>query len=201
MGTVFRLNSELPTPEAGTKIVKADEYSAVLEAGDLIKAAQKQADEIIQAAQRTYEQRYQQGYDDGVEAGKMENALKMMETVVASVEFIENIEKTVVSVVNQSVKKIIENFDDEERIKGIVNTALNHVRGQQKVTVRVHPKDEPIIAKMLALQTIGSYITVVADGHLQPDSCILESDVGVIDASLKTQLKTLEAAFSAKIKQ
>ena len=68
MGTVFRLNSELPTPEAGTKIVKADEYSAVLEAGDLIKAAQKQADEIIQAAQRTYEQRYQQGYDDGVEA-------------------------------------------------------------------------------------------------------------------------------------
>ena len=113
MGTVFRLNSELPTPEAGTKIVKADEYSAVLEAGDLIKAAQKQADEIIQAAQRTYEQRYQQGYDDGVEAGKMENALKMMETVVASVEFIANIEKTVVSVVNQSVKKIIENFDDE----------------------------------------------------------------------------------------
>ena len=194
MGTVFRLNSELPTPEAGTKIVKADEYSAVLEAGDLIKAAQKQADEIIQAAQRTYEQRYQQGYDDGVEAGKME-------TVVASVEFIENIEKTVVSVVNQSVKKIIENFDDEERIKGIVNTALNHVRGQQKVTVRVHPKDEPVIAKMLALQTIGSYITVVADGHLQPDSCILESELGVIDASLKTQLKTLEAAFSAKIKQ
>lgn len=201
MGTLFRLNSDYPTPEAGTKIVKAEEQAALLEASELIQAAQRQADRIREDAQRAYEERYRQGYEDGVEAGKMENAMKMMETVVASVEFIENIEKTVVSVVNQSVKKIIDSFDDEERIKGIVNTALNHVRGQQKVTVRVHPKDEPVIAKMLTLQTIGSYITVIADAHLQPDSCILESELGVIDASLKTQLTTLEAAFSAKIKQ
>lgn len=201
MGTLFRLNSDYPTPEAGTKIVKAEEHAALLEASELIQAAQRQADRIREDAQRAYEERYRQGYEDGVEAGKMENAMKMMETVVASVEFIENIEKTVVNVVNQSVKKIIDSFDDEERIKGIVNTALNHVRGQQKVTVRVHPKDEPVIAKMLTLQTIGSYITVIADAHLQPDSCILESELGVIDASLKTQLTTLEAAFSAKIKQ
>ena len=49
--------------------------------------------------------------------------------------------------------------------------------------------------------TSGSYLNVVADPRLKRDSCILESDLGVIDASLGTQLKALERAFSAKIRK
>ena len=125
----------------------------------------------------------------------------MMETVLASVEFIENIENTVVSVVNQSIRKIIGEIDDDTRIRLIVSTALNNVRGQQKVTVRVSPKDEPAVSRALAAMTSGSYLTVVADTRLAPDSCILESDLGVVDASLKTQLTALEHAFTSKIRQ
>ena len=121
--------------------------------------------------------------------------------MLASVEFIESIENTVVSVVNQSIRKIIGELDDETRIKRIVGTALNTVRGQQRVTVRVNPAEEPTVSKALASMTSGSYLTVVADPRLGPDSCILESELGVVDASLETQLKALEHAFTSKIRQ
>ena len=120
-----------------------------------------------------------------------------METVLASVEFIEGIENTVVNVVSQSIRKIIGEMDDEERIRRIVGTALSYVRGQQ----RVSPQDEPAVSKSLAAMTSGAYLNVVADPRLAPSSCILESDLGVIDASLETQLKALEHAFASKIRQ
>ena len=101
----------------------------------------------------------------------------------------------------QSVRKILGEMNREDRIRAIVKTALANVRGQQKVTVRVAPSDEPVVSEALAAQTAGSFLTVVADARLEPDSCILESDLGVINASLSTQLKALEHAFSAKIRQ
>ena len=201
MDKLFRLNTDVPSPAPGVKVLKAADVDALHDAASLIAAARAHAAEIEKKAEAVYEERFQQGYEDGVEAGKMENAEKMMETVLASVEFIESIENTVVSVVNQSIRKIIGELDDETRIKRIVGTALNTVRGQQRVTVRVNPAEEPTVSKALAAMTSGSYLTVVADPRLGPDSCILESELGVVDASLETQLKALEHAFTSKIRQ
>ncbi len=201
MDTLFRLKQkDLPAPAVGVKVVAAEDAAELARAGELIAAAQAQAKAILEKAEADYQARYEAGYADGIEMGRMENAEKMMETVLASVEFIENIENTVVSVVSQSVRKIIGELDDETRIRLIVHTALNNVRGQQKVTVRVAPRDEPVVSASLAAMTSSSYLTVVADTRLAPDSCILESDLGVVDASLKTQLAALEHAFASKIR-
>ena len=201
MDPLFRLNTDVPSPAPGVKVLKAADVDTLHDAASLIAAAKAHAAEIEKKAEAVYEERFQQGYEDGVEAGKMENAEKMMETVLASVEFIESIENTVVSVVNQSIRKIIGELDDETRIKRIVGTPLKTVRGQQRVTVRVNPAEEPTVSKALAAMTSGSYLTVVADPRLGPDSCILESELGVVDASLETQLKALEHAFTSKIRQ
>lgn len=201
MGELFRLNNPLPTVAPGTKILRAEECSELCSATDLMTAAQKKADDIMLRAQDAYKERYEAGYQDGVEAGKMEHAEKMMETVLASVEFIENIESTVINVVNQSIRKIVGDMDADERIRRLVHTALNNVRGQQQVTVRVSPADEPAVSASLAAMTSGSYIRVIPDTRLTQGSCILESELGVIDASLETQMKALEHAFSAKIRR
>ena len=129
----------------------------------------------------------------------------MLETILSSVEFIENIEHTLVDVVNTAVRKIIGELDEQDRIVRLVRSALNTVRGQQKVTVRVSPSDEPAVSHALAAMTASSsaesFLTVLADSRLAKDSCILESELGVVDASLETQLKALEHAFKEKIQQ
>ena len=200
MPALFQLNrSNSPKPSAGTRILKANEYADLIEASRIIEAAQKRAEEIRSEAEEEYKRRFEAGYVEGIEAGRMEHAEKVMETVLASVEFIEKIENTVVTVVTESVRKIIGEMSDEERIRRIVSTALTHVRGEQKVIVRVSPQDEAYVTKALSAMTSGTYLTVVADPRLKKDSCILESNLGVIDASLDTQMKALEHAFASKI--
>ena len=205
MGTLFRLNNDGIQPVAGTKRIPHSELGQLCEASELLEAARRKAAEMEQAALDAYEEKRQEGYRDGLEEGKLEHAEKMMETILSSVEFIEGIESTLVHVVNQSIRKIIGDMDDKERIVAIVRNALNVVRGQQKVTVRVAPADEAAILEAMAAMTAGSsgnsFLTVVADPRLEKDACILESELGVVDASLSTQLKALENAFQSKIQQ
>ncbi len=206
MGSMFRLNENSVRPAAGTKIIKAKDYGLFLEAETLLAAAREKAAAMEKEAEEAYERKREEGYRDGIEEGKLEHAEKMMETILSSVEFIEGIEDTIVSVVNQSIRKIIGDMDDKDRIVRIVRNALNTVRGQQKVTVRVAPADEEAVSQALAAMTTGSssgsaFLTIVADARLSRDSCILESELGVVDASLETQLKALEHAFHSKIRQ
>ncbi|WP_298067815.1 HrpE/YscL family type III secretion apparatus protein [uncultured Mailhella sp.] len=205
MGAMFQLTASTVSPAPGTKILKAGDYSVLLEANALLEAARARAARIEQEAQKAYEERREEGYRDGQEAGKLELAEKVMETVLSSVEFIEGIEDTLVSVVNMAVRKIVGEIDDGERIVRIVRTALNTVRGQQKVTVRVCPADEEAVSQALAAMTAGSsetaFLTVVADARMEKNACLLESELGVVDASLETQLKAFENAFHRKIRQ
>ena len=204
MGTLFRLNTDSLQPAAGTKIVKAAELGQLYEASALLDVARQKAADMERAALEAYEEKKREGYADGLEEGKLEHAEKMMETIISSVEFIEGIESTLVNVVNQSIRKIIGEMEDKERIVAIVRNALNVVRGQQKVTVRVAPADEAAVLEAMAGMTAGggnSFMTVIADARLERDSCILESELGVVDASLSTQLKALENAFKSKIQQ
>ena len=204
MGTLFRLNTDSLQPAAGTKIVKAAELGQLYEASALLDAARQKAADMERAALEAYEEKKREGYADGLEEGKLEHAEKMMETIISSVEFIEGIERTLVNVVNQSIRKIIGEMEDKERIVAIVRNALSVVRGQQKVTVRVAPADEAAVLEAMAGMTAGggnSFMTVIADARLERDSCILESELGVVDASLSTQLKALENAFKSKIQQ
>ena len=155
MSKPLQMNRPEPSVAPGVKVVKRDERARLLEAGEIIEAARARAREIERKAEEAYKERYEAGYADGLEAGRLENIEKVMETVMASVEFIEGIEGTVVDVVMQSVRKILGETSREDRIRAIVRTALANVRGQQKVTVRVAPSDEPIVSE--ALSGVFSY--------------------------------------------
>lgn len=204
MGTLFRLSRDAVTPAAGTRVLKASEASLLLEAGALLDAARERAAEMEREAQAAYERRRQEGYRDGQEEGRLEHAEKVLETVLSSVEYIEGIESTLVRVVTEAIRKVIGEVDENERIVRIVRNALTTVRNQQRVLIRVAPGDEKAVREALAAMLTAvpgstSFVDVVADARLERGACLLESELGVVDASLETQLKAFENAFRAKI--
>ena len=206
MGTVFRLMGDTIAHHPGTRLLRAEEYSRLLEAGELLAAARDRAEAIRAEAEEAYEARRREGYDDGVMEGRMEQAEKMMETAMQAVEYIENIEETLVGVVTSAVRKIIGELDEKERIVRVVRTALVAVRSQQKVLIRVCPADEAAVRDALSAMIASapggvSFLDVSADPRMKPGDCILESELGVVDAGLETQLKALENALSSKIKE
>lgn len=205
MGALFRLSNNAVSPAAGTRVVKSAETAVLLEAGQLLDAAKQRVADMEEAARRAYEEQRVKGYEDGQEDCRAEYAEKMLEVAMQSVEYIEGLEQTIVKVVTEAVERVIGEIDAEERIVRIVRTALNAVRSQQHVVVRVAPADEKAVTEALAPMLGGGpggsgFLNVIMDPRLAAGSCILESELGVLDASLDTQLKALSRAFNAKVK-
>ncbi len=187
------------------RLPSAAESGLLLEANELLAAAARRAREMGESAKLAYEEQQRKGYEDGQEACRSEYAEKVLEVALQSVEYIEGLEQTIVRVVTDAVERVIGELDDNERIVRIVRTALSTVRNQKKVTVRVAPADEKAVTESLAAMIshghgASGFLDVVMDPRLSAGSCILESELGVVDASLATQLRALEKAFNAKIK-
>ena len=206
MDAVFRLTGDAIVPPPGARVIRAADYCRLIEAEHLLAAAHERADAIRAEAEQAYAERKRQGYEDGLTEGRMEQAEKMMETAVQAVEYIENIEETLVRVVASAVRKIIGDLDDRERIVRVVRAALVSVRSQQKVLIRVCPADEAAVREALAAMITAapggvSCLDVAADPRMKPGDCILESELGVVDAGVETQLKAIENALAGKIKE
>ena len=82
----------------------------------------------------------------------------------------------------------------------VVRNALNAVRSQQRVLIRVSPDDKDAVRTSLAAMISSApngatFLDVTADPRMKPGDCILECELGVVDASLETQLKAIEHAF------
>lgn len=204
MGSLFQLTGNTLKIAPNTKILKAEEVQAFIEADKILDEAKARAKEILKNAEKAYEEQKARGYLDGQTEGKLEHAEKLMETALSSIEFLEKIESTVVDIVNESIMKVIGELDADERIVRIVRTALQHVRNQQQIVIRVAPSDEKAVRSaleaMIQNRSPRGFLDISADPRLEQGSCILESELGIIDASLSTQLKAIENALKNKIK-
>lgn len=185
--------------EPGVRVLKADDYRLAIAAENLLVEAEKRAEEIRAQAEIDAEECRRRGYEEGLEAGKLEVAAQMFESVNASLEQLARMESSLVDVVLRSVRTILGSFDKVELAEQIVGHALRLVRDEKRVLLRVNPGDAEMVESRLDEITrrypgIGR-IDVAADQTLQPGGCVMETDIGVIDATLERQLQIIEDTF------
>lgn len=206
MGTLFQLTGNHVLPAPGVRVLRAADYASLVEANRLLAMAEQRAAAMAADAEKAYEERRRQGYEDGLMEGRMEQSEKMLETAMQAVEYIEGVEGKLVDVVTSAVRKIIGELDDRECTVRVVRNALAAVRSQQRVLIRVSPDDKDSVRQALAAMISASpgaatFLDVTADPRMKPGDCILECELGVVDASLETQLKAIEHALLSKIRE
>ena len=183
----------------GTRIVPAADVAAWTDAQGLLAAARAQAQAIVASAQEQLAQERARGYAEGVAEAKMEQMEKMIETVGRTVEYFAAVENDVVTLVMGAVRKIIDGYDDNERVMMVVRGALSVVRNQKQMTLRVPPERldslRARVNELLAAYPGVGYLDMVADARLKGDACILESEIGLVEASMDGQITALEGAF------
>jgi len=85
---------------------------------------------------------------------------------------------------------------DGETILTSIKEGVTRILGVEEVKIRVHPDDVSVVrGHRDRIQANGEAlreIVVEADDHLERGDCILESDLGNIDARISTQLKQIE---------
>lgn len=205
MGALLRLKSDALLPAADRTVIKAGAYLEGLQARSLLEQARDQAAAIQAQAREEFVRERERGHAEGLEAGKQVMAERIMAAAVRSMDGLAAMEEEMVNVVIQALKKIIGEMDDRERLVRIVRTALNMVRNEKKVILRVPPAQADTATSALSeLQRDHPGITileVVADPRLAGDDCVLESDLGIVDAGLDNQIEAIRKALIRRVKQ
>ncbi|MFY0478475.1 HrpE/YscL family type III secretion apparatus protein [Achromobacter marplatensis] len=183
----------------GTRIVRAAEHSALGDAQALIDMANRRAEQIVAGAEAAYEAERARGHEAGRQEANLKAADHMIEAVGRTVEYFANVETTMIDVVMQAVRKLISGFDDRDRVAVVVRNALSVVRNQKQVTLRMHPDDMDVaqgrMNDWLAEFPRMGYVDLVPDPRLARGGCIVESEIGLVEASLDAQLQAMRGAF------
>ncbi|MDR1946208.1 MAG: HrpE/YscL family type III secretion apparatus protein [Desulfovibrio sp.] len=195
MAALFRIRAGGIDAAPGSRLIRAEEWAAYRAAGDIVAEAERYALDLRRKADEAFVAEKQRGYDEGLRQSRAEHAESMLDTVLKSIDYIEGLEKGIAGLVGDALRKILGELPPEERIIGVVRNSLNLVRGQKRVTLSVSPEDEPLVRaridELMHDHTTGSFIDVTADGRLSRGSCLLQSDMGVIDAGIETQIRAI----------
>ena len=190
--------------QADRRVVKAADAATVRSAAEIIAAAEAEAARIREDAKAAFEAEKRRGYEKGLDDGKMEIAMQKLDQVDSSVAFMENVEEKMAEVVMKALKTCVTEIGDREMVVQIVRKTMNAViRTQKHVTLKVAPDMvETVRAGAAELTTTFPTVEtfdVVEDPRLKGAACVLETEAGVADASVETQLAAIEKSFRKHI--
>ncbi|MGU9978140.1 MAG: FliH/SctL family protein [Candidatus Oxydemutatoraceae bacterium WSBS_2016_MAG_OTU14] len=185
--SVKHLNKKMVSPVG--KVIKAKDYQSLVESQELIK-------EIKVQAQALYEEEQAAAIAKGeLEVDRLTHE-KIMESVIAIVQYLSLVEKRFVEVVIESVEKVIGTIERDEQVLGMIKQALYMFRNERRITLKVaneyrNPVQERIKEIMSPYPNID-FIDVVIDHEIAPGSCRLEAESGSMVTSIENQIKILE---------
>jgi type III secretion protein L len=194
------LRGTLQLIEEGEKIAEKIIAQAQEKAKEIVAQATADAKALKDSSQAAFDEEKKKGFDAGAENGKKEMAAKLMEITVKNAKRYTDLEKVIVDIVMRAMRRIVGEMNDGDVVSRIVKNSLQTVRNNEKVIIRVHPDQAQTTRSGIAEIQAGSssslpIIEIVADGRLGMNSCLIETDVGVIDASLEVQMSAIRKVF------
>jgi len=183
--------------ESHGRLIRRAEAQSLDRVLDAMAAAEQEAEEIRRQAREEFENQKRKGYEEGLEDGNGEIALKQLELVEKSVDYLNSMENTVVDIVLAALRKCIAEIGDRELLEQVIIKAMRAiVNNQARVTLRVSPDMLQAVRERLKDILAGfpavNYIEAEADESLNGVSCLLVTDVGNVEASLDRQLANIE---------
>lgn len=178
---------------SGQQVLKAADYEQMLTYDQLLQQLEQRYAQREKVAAVALAKSIRRGFEDGQEKAQRQAAEQVLLFSGRVNDTLAKLEEELVEVVINAVRKIVRSFDQEERVREAVQSGLELVRGSHKLLVRVHPQQQMAVAAQLdAIPHRFSSLEVVGDPHLAGDDCILESDIGIVNAGLDLQLQVIE---------
>ncbi len=190
--------------EAGKKVIKKDVHSAKEEGKQILDRAEEEASAIIRKAESEAgsirDLAKAEGYEEGI-AKLNELALRFQESRRRIFEEArDEILRLAVKIAGKILGRELESND--KAFTDLVTRAMRGVQGESRIQVRVNPSDLKKIQKdrkrLVEEVGQGREIELVEDAKVSEGGCVIETDLGIIDAQLETQLRVLEKALTER---
>jgi type III secretion protein L len=184
---------------AGEKaVLKGDVVQALSSAERIVEEARQRAREIVEKAQADQaairEQSGREGYEEG---------LRQLNEVISDAKrkygkILEGAETELLKLSLKIAERIVGKALELDRsiLLDIIHKAIQSLKYQKEIRIRIHPDDVAYLKdqKMQLYAMLGESkeIEVVEDPLVGKGGCIIDTEIGTIDARLETQLKVME---------
>jgi type III secretion protein L len=191
--------NELEIVSSG-RLVKAEDVAAAKNALDIIAAAEAEAANLRNAASAAYEAEKNRGFEEGLQAGLKKVVEDKLDFAYESAAYMESVEEKLADIVIKALKKCVSQVGDKTLVVEIVRKAMKAViRNQRQITLKVAP-DMVDTVKARLDEILSDYpalerVDVVEDSRLKGPAAIIETEAGVADASVDTQLAAIESSI------
>jgi len=176
----------------------------------LLIAARAQAEVLLAEARREAELLREQGRTQGGREGKAQGLEQLRETIERAQALVAQIadarDQLLTSVSGRVVDAIVHIAgvvaqgaiaEDPARLEAIVRGALEAIREDDRVVLRLHPDDAALLAPVReALERdSGTHVTFRSDRTVLRGGCVVETSRGLVDARLDAKLAAIHTAL------
>ena len=188
------------SPVIKFRAMKATEQASAIvqQARTESKNIKAKADEIYQAAEQHCEDERQRGFEEGREEGRGEWSEKIMEAGMAQEKMLAEAEPQIIRMVMDIAEKVIGRAVEKGAVVEVIKKSIEESSGK-KITVKVNPLDWEKV-KEREQELVGALdqrrsISIREDESIGVGGCIIETELGTVDARLEIQLKAIRNAL------
>jgi flagellar biosynthesis/type III secretory pathway protein FliH len=174
----------------GARVIDGAVYDAKNEAARIVADAHAEAEQIAEQAREL-------GRAEGRAevAGMLVRARAQLERRIAEAE--RELMALAVRIAGRILRRDIALAP--ESVVEIAKAALDDAQGRHDFVLRAHPDDVALLEAespgLLARLSVSAHLLIRADDTIERGGCVVESELGVVDARLETQLEAIERAL------
>lgn len=189
-----------------TKVLPQDSFSTLKEAAEVLEHIKQDAEkyrlQVANECESLKENAFKEGYEDGFK--QWAEHLVQFEKQVEAMQ--KEIQQLVIPIALKAAKKIVgrEIELSEETIVDIVASNLKAVAQHKRIMIYVNKKELEILEKHKPrLRDLFEHLeglSIRPREDIAPGGCVIETEVGIINAQIEHRWQVLEKAFETLMK-
>ncbi len=182
----------------GGGVVSAEVFDAHQAAQALLEEARRERERILEAARAEREAVLAEAREQGRQEGLAQVSEQLVRARLQAAALLQQSEPEALALALRIAERVLGRDVEREPalLVDLCATALEQLRSARSVVLRVHPTALPALRErqpeLLARLARGVDVTLKEDPEVQPAGCILQTELGTVDAQLSTQLQMLE---------
>lgn len=182
------------------KLIRSEDIALWKTGQQYLEMAQADARAIIATAQENAVRQEACAYAEGIRRAQEEQIRITLDMIARRDAYLAKMDVELAAVVVNAMRKIFSEFDDAERARIVVSKALNTLRNQTQGTIRVHPDQYEAVRR--SADTLARVcpnlrsLVIESDPRIAAGSCILSSDIGMVETDLDIQINAIENSLA-----
>lgn len=189
-----------------TKIIPSEDLAILQDALEVLEHIKQDADkyrlQVAKECEELKENAFKEGYEEGFKqwSEHLANFEKQLETLH------KEMQQLIIPIALKAAKKIVgrEIELSEDAIVDIVASNLKVVSQHKKITIYVNKKELDILEqnkpRLRQLFENLESLSIRPREDIAPGGCVIETEIGIINAQMEHRWRILEKAFEALIK-